>query len=198
MIGKNILTCASYAIGVLIVLVALIGFLIAKSGLFSVPLFSRFYHGPTPVRTVNAAPMSVDAFRTLIGARFYADELKEKKTSYTIRVTEHELTSVIQSVVPRSQIVIQESGLEFFGRTLSGFVHADVLVRLRPSILDKGIHVEPTEIRVGDYALPVSFAYQAVEYFFHTDLHAFNVGLGETRVHDIRLHDGYLEITAAP
>lgn len=207
-VGKNILSCATIALLIAAVIFSLLALAVAKTGAVRLPLFSRLYRGPAPTRLVNAEPMSIDAFRVLIGSRFFSQLAAGKRPPYTVRVTEKELTGALENAIDTAlrdqtwkqvftQIVVRPTDLEFLSRFENGPLRFDILARIIPSLKDGGVSFEPVYMQIGDYRLPPSVAYNAVSLLFSRDLGTFTLKFGDAALSGLRLSDGALEISAS-
>ncbi len=215
-VGKNVFGCAVVFVGTLLLMIAALGAFVAKTGIVHVPLLSALYHGPTPTRLVAARPMTTDAFRVLLGARFFNQALAARSTStaafpkeFHVRVTEKELTSVVMNAVDvalrsgswrqqYAQLVVRPTDVEVFGQFESGPYHIDLLVRFIPHVTTDGITFEPSTVQIGDISLPPALAYRAMSYVFARDLGTWSGAFGSARIRDIQLSDGVIELIATP
>lgn len=206
-IGKNLITCGSISAVFVLLFCSAIAIAVAKTGVITIPFFSRFYNGPKPTRLINAQPISVDAFRVLLTSRFTSQALEGKKPPYEVKVTEKELTSVMETAIDLglrdqawkqvfTQIVIRPSGFEFLTQFQRGIWHIDMLARFKPVVHEGGLSFEPTEIRIGDYPMPASAAYKAVSYLFSRDLGTFFLNFADTPLQDVRLEEGSMTVVA--
>lgn len=206
-VGKNIARFVAVLAAIILLVVSMLAFAVAKTGIVTVPLFSRWYHGPTPTRLVSATPLTADAFRVLLGSRFFSQAVERKPPPYAVRVTEKELTGAIMTTIDaalrdgawrqvHTQMVIRPTDLEFFSRFERGSVRMDVLVHFVPVIQDGELRFDPVSVRIGDYPLPAALAYRAASAVFARDLGAWTVSFGDARLESIRLLDGEAEIVA--
>lgn len=206
--GKNVLGCLGVGALIFLILASLVLYAVAETGVVRVPLFSRLYHGPTPTRLVAAHPMTTDAFRVLLGSRFFNQALKHPKPPYTVDVSEKELTGVIMNAVDialrdlswkqdYTQLVVRPTDVEFLSQFSRGPLHLDMLVRFNPVIQEGGVRFDPFFVQIGDYRLPASVAYRIAGYLFSRDLGTFFLSFGEATLQDLMLKDGVIEIVAA-
>lgn len=206
-VGKNVARFVAVVVVVLLAVAAALAFAVAKTGIVTVPVFSRWYHGPTPTRLVSATPITADAFRVLLGSRFFSQAVERRPPPYTVRVTEKEMTGAIMTTIDaalrdgswrqvHTQMVIRPTDLEFFSRFERGSVRMDVMVHFVPVIRDGELRFDPVSVRIGDYPLPAALAYRAASYLFARDLGTWTVSFGDARLESIRLLDGEAEIVA--
>jgi hypothetical protein len=203
------LTCWTYAI-LLVLLVLSAGlYLLARTGLFKIPLFSRAYSGPLPTRLVNPPPMTQEDFAALLGSRFKAESQKKASPPYLIRLTERELTGALANGIDSAlggeswkhvftQVVVEPTELELVGQFQRGWARLDVLIRFVPHVVQGGVSFEPVFVQIGDYRLPPRLAYQMLGYLFARDLNAWILEFGGMQVLDVRLSRGYMELRVAP
>ena len=212
-VGKNLISCAVVFFIALILSVVLTLAFIAKTGVVHIPLFSNLYHGPTPTRLVAAQPMTVDAFRVLLGARFFNQALAARSATapkeFRVHVTEKELTGVVMNAVDSAlrsvswtqqytQLVVQPTDVEFFGQFSSGTYHIDLLVHFIPRVTPAGITFEPSTVQIGDVSLPPALAYRAMSSLFARDLGTWSGAFGPAKIRDIQLSNGVIELIATP
>lgn len=200
-VGKNYVTCASVLLAGVIVLVCIMAFVVAKSGVITVPFFSQFYSGPMPTRSVVVAPMSEADFGQEMNARFIAQAAAGQQPPYQIQISEKELTAVMQTLVKgalqnnqwheqMTQVVVRPTDLEFFGRFQNGPWHADLLARFKPDLTNGVLTFTPVYLQVGDYPLPPNLAYQVASFVFKRDLGTFTLNFGKTGLQSVLLGDG--------
>jgi len=200
-LGRNVLSCATLIVGVLLVVVSLLAFALAKTGLVTVPVFSHFYAGLHPTRVITSPPMSIADFQTLLETRLRAQLYAEKKSPYEVTVSESELTGVMQDAIRRglngqdwtvssTQVAILPSDMEFTSRFTRGVFHLDIVARFALNVHDGGVGFEPTLVKIGDFPFPPSIAYQAVTYLFSRDLGTFYLKFADMRLQEVRLKDG--------
>lgn len=215
-IGKNIFGCASAFVVTLVLVFGGALLLVAKTGVVHVPFFSSFYHGPAPTRLVAAQPISMDAFRVLLGSRFFNQALAAKSTSTTalpkefrVRVTEKELTGVVMNAIDTAlrsgswhqsyaQIVIRPTDVELYGQFISGSQRIDLLARFIPHAGTDGIRFDPSFVQIGDIPLSPSLAYRAASTVFSRDLGTWSGSFGTAHIRDVQLTDGVMELIATP
>lgn len=205
-IGRNVMSF--WAIILTIVFVILIGFafLLAKSGLVTIPVFSRWYHGPVPTREIQTPSRTVEEFKQLLGTRFVTEQLRGGTGPIVIRVSEMELTSVLQNSIReglaagedvrirRTQVVILQDSVELLVELTRAGIRTDLLIRLVPSIQGSRLHFEPVYFSLGDIPLPVSFAERFASLVFSRDLGEWDVQSSQLQVQKVGIVDGAIEI----
>jgi len=207
-LGKNVLGCAGLALLIVLIFSTLVAYAVAKTGVVGVPVLSRWYYGPSPTRLVAAQAMTVDAFRVLLGARFFSQALNHPQPPFAVDVSEKELTGVIMNAIDAAlrdaswkqdytQIVVRPTDLELLSKFSRGSFHLDMLVRFHTVVQDGGVRFDPFFVQIGDYQLPASVAYRAASYLFSRDLGTFILTFGDAKLQDLKLKDGVIEITAA-
>jgi len=207
-IGRNVLTCWTYAIIIAVLALSAVLYLVAKSGLFYLPLFSGAYGGPLPTRLVHTQPMTPDAFQAMLGERLNAQRLVKGSPPYVIKLTERELTAGLDYGIDSAlrneewkqvytQIAVEPTEIEMLSRFEHGWVHLDVLVRFVPRISQGGVMFDPVFVQVGDYKLPPNLTYRALGYLFSRDLGAWILKFGDTQLSAVHLSSGYMELIVA-
>lgn len=207
-LGRNFLTCLTYSAAILVAGLFVCLYLVAKTGLIQLPLFSRFYVGPIPTRPVTAPSMSPDAFNSLLSSKLAAQGLEKKRPPYVIRLTEKELTAGlgygIDTILREqewkrvtSQIVVEPDEIEMSGRFERSYVRFDVLVRFVPRVSQGGVMFDPVSIQVGDYELPSSMTQRVLGYIFSRDFSSWILKFGDLQLSAVHLSRGYLELNVA-
>lgn len=206
-VGKNAIGCALFGIAVFAALVCGMMFMIAKSGIIRVPLFSTFYQGPSPTRLVSAQPLTPAAFKVLLGSRFISQAVAHVPPPYTIQLSEKELTGAVMDAVETalrdqtwkqvySQIVIRPTDLEMYVQFERGPWRAEMLARFQPVVTSGGVRFDPLYVQIGDLHVPAAAAYRLASYLFSRDLGTWTVQFGDQKLQSVVLHDGTLNITA--
>jgi hypothetical protein len=206
MIGKNVAIVAGVFLAGLLLLVALGAFLVAKSGIVPVPLFSGAYHRPQPVRTVTSSPISEAIFRQRLSDRVLAQVASGKRPPYTISITEDELNGAFQNVVAQalrsegwrvesSQVALAPEFFEVYGRLTQGDLHADLRIRFVPIVENGGVIFEPIDIRFGEYPIHPDLAHRLAGALFKRDFGTWVLSFGEIRLQSVQLREGALDLT---
>jgi len=203
-IGKNTIGCfVSIAVAVLAGL-SVIALLVAKSGIVSLPLFSRFYTGPIPTRLINAKPITANQFKVLLSSRVFSAGIANKRPPLTIKLNEKEITGALETAIDTAlrdeewkqvftQIVIRPTDFEMLSQFERGPFRFDVLIRFKPVIKGGGVSFDPVYAQVGDYVIPPSVAYAVLGYLFSRDLGTWDVKFGDLALSNVKLFDAYLE-----
>lgn len=205
-IGKNILVVAGTVVGVLVLLSMLLAFAVAKTGIVSVPLFSRWYVGPMPTRVVSGIKTTPDGFLRTLESRMRTEAMKGAPP-YELSVSEQELTGALQSAVTTAlrtqgwdradvQIVLRPTDMEVLGRFQRGSLAPQLLARFVPRIADGGLRFEPIFVQLGDYPLPPSLANTVLTTIFSRDFGTWTMSFGDVKLSNIRLSDGSVRFSA--
>ncbi|MFA6160555.1 MAG: hypothetical protein WC766_00055 [Patescibacteria group bacterium] len=189
-IGLNVLSCLFLIMLGFLAAALLTAFVVAKSGLLHVPIFSSFYVAPEPVRLLQAKPVTWDDFQVLLARRIYAQR-SVAGGIYTIRVTEQELTGLLQGAtvdalrnslweVNLEQIAVTPDYLEVFLKLKwQNTLNFDLLFKLKPKVDENGaIGFDVLEARLGDFAMPTSLIYPLVGNAFGRDLGEWQLKIG--------------------
>lgn len=207
-IGKNILSVLSTFAAIILVLIFGSAFILAKTGFVNVPLFSRWYVGPKPIRIVEAEPIDATAFRVLVSSRILAQAAANKKPPYKISLSEAELTGGVQSVINQAlrdqdwqienpQLAITPESVEFFGRLRRNATRVEVLFKFEPVVQNGGLKFEPSYLRVGDYPIHPKLINDLASLFFSRDLGTWVFSSGDIRLESVILKDGKLDLTVS-
>lgn len=206
-LGLNALSVALIIIGALILFSAVAAFAIAKSGLVQIPLFSRFYNEPIPIRLVQADPLDWDDFRVGLASEIY-EQRERQEQGYAVQLSEQELSGLIKSEAEKGlrgqawtidliQVAVTPDYMELYMKLVrSKMGNLDMLIRFRPIVDSKGnLHFEVLETRVGDYKLPVSWGMALASNIFARDLGAWEIHIGsENVIQSVSLLDKGLNI----
>lgn len=205
-VGKNFLTCLGIAAAILLLMLVLALAAVAKTGIVNIPGFSRLYRGPIPTRLVPAEPMTSEAFRVLLSSRFISQALDKKSPPFKAKLSEQELTGALMLGIDQAlreeltepvfaQIVVRPTDLELTLKLERGWLRFDVLARLVPQVKNGEVSFDAVEVQLGDYQLPPSWAYHVASWIFKRDLGAWTLNFGEAKLLDMKLFEGYAEIT---
>lgn len=209
MTNKNALVVVAVLLAGAIALAALAMFAVAKTGLVRVPIFSTFYHGPTPTRVVSSEPISAEAFQASLTQQARSQFVAGRTTTATIRIEERELTGAIKAALVQGlreqdatadqvQIVITPEFLEVSGRLVQGKTTADLRVRLVPVIESGAIRFDATDVRLGDYPIHPSLAHQLAGALFSRDFGTWRISFGDIRFTSLQLQEGVMLLSATP
>jgi hypothetical protein len=204
-IGKNALGCVAVIVTAVLVLLFLLLFVIAKSGLVRLPFFSSFYHGPQPTRVVTAQPLTQSQLESAVRAELASQVAASAPPPYRARITEEQLTGALQDALPtalrgggwkvdRTQAVVTPQGLELLTDLERGSLHADLRIQLVPRLSSTGVSFTPTFVQVGDIPLTPRLAYPVVSAVFSRDLGTWSVSFGSLKLQSIELRDGELDL----
>ena len=194
--------------GIFAVIVCLICFAVAKTGIVRIPFFSRVYHGPQPSRVVSYAPLSANDFNTLLTQRFSAQVAQKNGPPYSVSMTEQEISGALQSElvaathdqawnVVSSQVAIHPTEIEFYGQIVRGMWHIDARIGVVPRLQNGTLMFEPVSFQIGDYSLPPKFGIQMLDTIFSRNVD-LSFAFGNIFVQDTRLSDGSLTLVASP
>lgn len=206
-LGLNALSCVALIFAAIVLFVIALAFVVAKSGFLDVPIFDRFYHGPTPTRLIQTAPLSWDAFSADLASKIY-EQREYKKSSYTVQVSEQELSGLIQSVAKQNlrngnwkvevvQLAVNPDYMELYIKlTWRETGNLDMLFRFKPVLDERGnIRFDLLETRVGDYSLPTSWGLALASNLFARDLGAWELKIGgENAIQSVSLLEKGLNI----
>lgn len=207
LVGKNVLSLFGIGAAIFIALFLIIVFAVAKSGIIDVPVFSKLYKGPSPVRIIESQPIDDTAFKTILSERL-SEQTKTSKPPFRLRINDAELTGALISVIDVAlrdqawkaltvQIASTPEYLELFGKFQRGFIHADVRLRLKPVVENGGIRFEVTDFRFGDYPVHPSLAGRFAGIIFSRDLGTWKLKLGDMEIQEADSGNGYLELLSS-
>jgi hypothetical protein len=207
--GKNAASVLAVFAAIVLLMLGFAAFAVAKTGLVHVPLMSRFYTGPEPVRVIEASALTTDQFRALMEERIATQIRSGAKPPYTVEITEQEITGALHGVInlvlqdkgwraERSQVALTPKGIEFFGHLERGRTNADVRIRFDAIIENGSVRFEPTDIRFGDYPIHPALAQKLAGYLFARDVGTWMIQFGDAKLESVRFSEGKLELTASP
>lgn len=205
MIGKNALSVGSVIAGVILLLLCIVAFLVSKTGLLSIPLFSRWYASPAPVRVVTAAPMDPSVFRVLVSGRVLEAAKSGTRPPYIVSLSERELSGAVQGVIDqalrteswkteRVQLAISKDVLELTGRFTQGPWHVDARVRFIPIVEQGGIRFEPVDIHIGEFPIHPQLARRIAGSVFARDFGTWKLTYGDIQFQSVTLRDGAIDL----
>ncbi|MDD5438386.1 MAG: hypothetical protein PHC70_04555 [Patescibacteria group bacterium] len=206
-LGLNALSVALIIIGGVILILLVSALAVAKLGLVPIPILSRFYDGPVPVRLVQTEPLDWDDFRVGLASDIY-EQRERQKEGYAVQLSEQELSGLIKSEAEKGlrgqawkidliQVAVTPDYMELYSKLdRSGLGNLDMLIRFRPVVDSKGnIRFEIIETRVGDFKLPVSWGRALASNVFSRDLGSWEITIGgENVIQSISLLDKGLNI----
>lgn len=159
--------CCFLKLFILVLILAAATALLARTGLFDIPVFSKiFYQEPTPEREVAANTAEEKSFENLLAQKI-AEQLKTGKNLSTdgeapvaLEFTEEELTGFLKIAeteenypFTQAQISITPEAIEIFGQ-LKKFNQTFLTVTLKPEIKDGDLEIIIKKIRIGNLSLP--------------------------------------------
>ncbi len=193
-LGWNALNVTLIVLGAIILVSLVLAFVVAESGIIKVPILSRFYDGPVPVRLVKASPVDWDAFRVELASEIYGQRERQKE-NYAVQLSEQELSGLIKSEAEKGlrgqawdidliQVAVTPDYMELYTRLNRSRVgNLDMLIRFRPIVDSKGnVRFEVLETRVGDLKLPVSWGTALVSNIFSRDFGSWEIKIGGENV----------------
>jgi hypothetical protein len=208
LVGKNVLSIFGIVSSIALALFLLMAFIVSESGFIHVPVFSRFYKGPTPIRIVQSKPMDETAFKVLLSERFF-EQLKKNNPPFRFKIYDAELTGALVSVIDLAlrdqawkalavQMASTPEYLELYGRFQRGFVHSDVRLRLKVIVEDGGVRFDVTDFRFGDFPVHPSLAGRFAGVIFSRDLGIWKLKFGDIEIQEANPGNGYLELVSSP
>ncbi len=205
-IGKNILIVAGTVVATIVVLAMVLAFAVAKTGMVSVPFFSRWYVEPKPTRVVIGTPTTPDLFLKTLESRMRVEAAKGVPP-YELTVSEQELTGALQSAVNGAlrtqdweradvQIALRPTDMEVLGSFQRGALTPQILARFVPRISNGGVQFEPASVQLGEYPLPSFLGNAVLSLIFSRDFGTWTMSFGNVKLTDIHLSDGSVRLSA--
>ncbi len=200
------------AIGFLGIVILLILFLLAKSGMLNIPYISDWvYEAPRPQRFVIANDLSWDQFRNILTQRVQEQNI-DSEPPLSLTLDEKELTGLLTGSVdqalrsedldaPVAQIAVLPDSVElYFFLTWKDFFTFEILTYLVPIVEDDGtLKFEVKDARIGDLPIPGQWVLQLVGYFFKRDIGVWKIILSNGYgIQDVQLFDGSLDLLIGP
>ncbi|MBD3251316.1 hypothetical protein GF380_02470, partial [Candidatus Uhrbacteria bacterium] len=139
-VGRNVLVCSLYALILFLVLLAGVLFLIAKTGLVTIPLASHFYNGTQPTRQIEAGAMDPERVLDRISLSVSSAIQQGKSGPFVVEITEEELTAAARGgmtdllkdqriIAERTQVVITPEFAEASSLLRTPGANLDLLMR---------------------------------------------------------------------
>jgi hypothetical protein len=190
-LGLNALSVAMIMLGILVLFLSVTAFLVAKTGFLTIPVFSRFYVGPVPIRLIQAKPLGWDEFRVGLAGQIY-EQRERQKQGYAVQVSEQELSGLMKSAAEQGlrgeawdldliQVAVTPEYMELYTKLeWRKMGNLDLLARFKPILDEKGnVHFEILETKIGDIKLPVSWGRALIGNVFSRDLGSWEIKIGE-------------------
>ncbi len=204
-VGRAALACLGYALLFIIAFAVLVAVLIAKTGIVTIPLASRLYHGPQPTRAVTAETVDAKKFYDSLSRQLTAEVRAGKKPPYRVTLGEAELTGALRGAIENAldgagvtaelpQIAVTPDYMEFSGRFIKSGLRFDTLARFRPQVRDGEVTFDLARVELGDFAIPTSTARSLTGLLAGRDLGAWRLEIGQAGLTEIRLLDGKVEL----
>jgi len=169
--------CCLSLVVVFILLVSFILAILARTGLYDIPVFSSiFYKTPKPTREVLVELQNIKSLESILNKRLEEQIMRQvspfeiiggtipdKDISLDLVLSEEELTGFLRSYqdqtkeagfdIKNPQIVVTEEEVEFFTEVIKP-KKTYLTVAFRPEINDRDIDFEITRLRLGNLSLP--------------------------------------------
>ena len=190
--------CCVFYFLVLIAIIIFIIAMVAKLGIFQIPIFTDvFYVEPQPIRNVAPNNLSQDEIISNLINNVAAEVV-------IIELTESQLTSLIQDsaslweevVINNLQAAILPDKIEFFGHLLNP-VDAYLTLSVMPKVNEDKLGFEVLDIRIGNLPLPTKLANFLIEKLLFDPIQNFNKEILKTStIETIELAEGRVIIKA--
>jgi hypothetical protein len=189
-IWGDLLSCWVLGIGAILIMLIVLLFLVAKSGILNIPLISSwFYNAPMPQRFVEAQPISWEEFRGVATGRLVGLGL-DTEPPIKLELSEQEFTGLLRGVIADglrsteyradvAQVVFLPESVElYFYLTWRELLTFEILTHLSPIVEDDGtLRFQVVDARFGDLPLPGLWVMRAIGYFFARDVGAWRIVL---------------------
>jgi len=170
--SKKLLSCSNCLIGlifVVIIIVLLSAYVLAKSGLKEVPFFTeRFYQEPEPTYLVDSSKITEsdkDLLQTFTDI-VKAESLKQQKLgdfNVNLKISDDQLTAIVRDKVKAQeslnekidyiQVAVLPENLELFSKNKEPS-KVIVVLKLKPVVKNGEIDLKVISFKVGDLKLP--------------------------------------------
>jgi hypothetical protein len=208
-LGDKLRNCLNCLVGLLVLLVifgSLGAYGLAKTGLVTIPGFSRFYTAPEPERVVLPAAQS---FTQVLAAELSAQVLAASgdplPDTISLTLDEAVLTRGLQDAltgwsqngitISEAQVMITESGAMFYGKLALRDVVTPVQFTLVPALSEKPIPVKITRASVGELRMWARLVNFVVGSAVRTQLDRTGAVFPELPIEAIDLGAGELTVT---
>ncbi len=209
--GHGKMTCSVLFFLFLFGFIGWILWIIASTGLVSIPLLSRFaYDIPVPVRIVTpGVPLETVAkedVQTILTRRLQEGGGVLKETTVELVFTEASFTSTLQSLIEANgyamvdanhvQIALEENGIvEAFFPLQNQAQKTALVAQFRFEFVNSGIVVKPQRIRLGSFVFPQLLSVFFTDTFIKPQLPALNDSLGQyAQIRSMTYQKGQLTI----
>lgn len=199
--------CCAAIILVILVLASLVSFVLAKTGLVNIPVFTKlFYNTPKPGRAVEVKTSGVPVMESLnqqLAKQLGSAGKNNKPIFLDLKISEEELSAMLKSAAgqagqnasaPDFQVAIMPDKLEFFGQ-IPQISNSFLTLGIMPKVVGGQLALDLVSVKVGNLALPASAANLLVQDFMSQQLKKINEFLSsQGELESINLYDGYMEI----
>jgi hypothetical protein len=201
---------ALYIVIVILIVVALLAVLLAKSGIVTIPFVSsHLYTGPAVTRTVQAEDTSLDELIDGIGRKLTAAVQASPKPPYRVKITESELTGALRGslselpnnlcvTVEQAQAVVTPKDIEISGIAKKNGLSFDILARYTPVVRGNRLSFEPVQFQVGDFSFATSTVQSIHTYLFTRDIGEWQLEVGNKALSSVELGEGSLNLVFVP
>jgi hypothetical protein len=206
---KKTIACCSLGVIAALLFFGAIFSLVAKSGLFEIPVFSKiFTKTAAPQRVVSVTNEEIENFETGISEKLKTQVEPKiepgatgQKVEVSLKFTEKELTGFLRSIESsnespfrNSQVVVTPEEIEIFGE-ITAPNKTYLTVAFRPEIKDNELEITLKKIRLGTLSLPTSWGNFLVGKFLDKELQSAQNAIRKVgRLESISLGQG--ELTA--
>ncbi len=168
--SKKIFNCGTCLLIILFLLLVLLGFgsyVLAKSGLRQVPVFTAyFYHEPKPLYLVTAQKADENSIIKRLASLVSNEALKQKKTdniAVDFDLSEAELTGLLNNQLVKNdqfksdiefwQIAVKSDLVEFFMKSKNP-KNVIITLHAKPEVDDGKLKFKVIDFKLGDLRLP--------------------------------------------
>lgn len=207
-LGRKLKHCLGCLFGWLImaaVILGIVGFVVAKTGLVEIPVVSRFYHEPQPMRfTVPASTPIVDTLELQLSQAARAVVGGTVPAEITITLSESDLTRGLQDLAgagavgglefSNAQVAFSDGKAELFVRVKRSERTAPLRLRLVPALERKPIPLRVEKAYIGE--LPVW--HRIIDALFNQALKTQLAGTpfaSAITVKNLTIREGMLDVT---
>lgn len=192
------------ALVVILLLLSVLAALIAKTGVYTVPLFSSFYSARPVTRVVEAPSIMPRDLMMKINTQLRS-ATSTKGGDISITVSEAELTGALKGafetalkrpgvVVDRSQIVVTPSGLEVAASVRNETMYVKVIAMIVPTLESGKVSFNTKDVYLGDLKVPASALSQIERIAFGSEIGSFEATAGVYGLKHFTLKDGAIDM----
>lgn len=181
-----------------------IAILIAKTGVYQIPVLSTFYHERPLTRSINAPAIRPQVLLDR-ATEALQSATSTKGADVLVEFSEQEITGALKGAlqtslkrpgvnVDQSQIVATPTGLEVTAFVRNETMSVHLFAKIIPSVQNGRLVLDVKEVYLGDIPVPPSSLAQIERIVFGSEIGSFEARSGSYGLKNVVLKDGSVEL----